>query len=71
LLIISNLLLQLDLSVLAIDQWFYIGQLDSWQRFFLRDIAWAGLCRSLLVLLLYVLLIALFGIGYFRKKDIG
>jgi hypothetical protein len=71
LLIISNLFLQLKTGFIAMDKWFYAGQLDSWQRFFIREIPWGEVIGSLAILVAYTVLIAVIGISYFKRRDIG
>jgi ABC-2 type transport system permease protein len=70
-LIVSNMLVQLDLDVLAMPHWFYVNLNNNWQLTFLEEVPWNRIGSSVGVMLAYCVLLMALGERMFIKRDIG
>lgn len=69
-LIFTNLLLKIDLNSTFLNQWVYVKLIDSWQYFFYPEVAWQQVGFNTMLLFVYTVVTALFGIYLFIKKDL-
>ena len=69
-LILSNLAAQLNFDFLGWDYWFFPRLINSWQKYFYFEIPWSDILWGHMVLLIYIVMVMLLGVWYFKKSDI-